>query len=75
MTQQRIATARKYGRHPAALAGHDFVPDRIHPEVDHMKAPACDSPLDGATGQPDFRELRTRDNAVLPPRNIGGRSV
>jgi hypothetical protein len=47
------------------------VPYGVHPAVKEMELAAPDAPVDGLRTEGELEQLRSRDDAVLPPRERG----
>jgi len=47
------------------------VPDGVDAAVDGVEAARCEAPLDRALADAQGAQLRERDDAVLPPSQLG----
>jgi hypothetical protein len=57
------------------MAPEERMPYREHPAVNTMQAAVRDAVTDPAGAEPERRELRERDDAVLARRALGDRAV
>jgi hypothetical protein len=62
--------AGERGGHHATVTGQDCVADRIDPDVQSMQPPGSHSVLNRASAKAQRHELRMRNNAILPPREL-----
>jgi hypothetical protein len=75
MAQDCIRSAGEHAGHPPTVRAEHAVPDGIDAPVDPVQPPARHPPVDRRLAQAERDQLSMTDYAVLPPSEIGHRSL